>query len=254
MADKKIDKALYGPSTFEVALGALLGLLVGVLAACVFLIFKPVRTVKELPKEPEIGAIYYIAGKVDTSRGRSWTDKQRQFISGASVNLTEEEVNAWAVTLDPDFASKAAAAAKPAPPPAKPVPGKKPAAPTPPPAAASAPKATPTGFFNVSSPIFRLAGNQLQIASTVTLNFYGTTFDVMLVATGGFVRDENHIVFRPEKYYLGSCPLHRIPMLAKPVTTRFYAAQKVTEELQVAWEKVTAVTVENGLLRISTAP
>ena len=38
MADKKLEKALYGPSMTEVALGAVLGLIVGVLAACVYLI------------------------------------------------------------------------------------------------------------------------------------------------------------------------------------------------------------------------
>src|SRR5688500_75518 len=64
MADKKIEKALYGPSTTEVALGAILGLAAGLLAACVYLVFRPVLQVKEMPKEDDVvrGAIYFIPG------------------------------------------------------------------------------------------------------------------------------------------------------------------------------------------------
>ena len=60
MADKKLEKALYGPSMTEVALGAVLGLLLGLLAASVYLVFKPVAAVKELPKEPLRSVVYYI--------------------------------------------------------------------------------------------------------------------------------------------------------------------------------------------------
>ena len=83
MADnKKIEKALYGPSTTEVALGALLGLIAGVLAACTYLVFKPVTQVKELPKEPIRGMLYYIPGADSNAKSRNWAAKQKQFVAG----------------------------------------------------------------------------------------------------------------------------------------------------------------------------
>ena len=48
MADKNIEKALYGPSYLEVALGAILGILIGVFAAGLYFVFKPVEKVLRL--------------------------------------------------------------------------------------------------------------------------------------------------------------------------------------------------------------
>ena len=45
MADKNIQKALYGPSYFEVGLGAVLGILIGIVAAVLYFTFKPVEKV-----------------------------------------------------------------------------------------------------------------------------------------------------------------------------------------------------------------
>jgi hypothetical protein len=243
--NKKIDKALYGPSTFEVALGALLGLLVGVVAACVFLAFKPVKTVKELPKEPALGAIYYIPGKIDGSKGRTWVDKQREFLAGSTILLTEEELNAWAASIN--------SSTPPAPPPkpASAKPGAKPAPAKPEDKAADAP---PAGFFTAGPLVYRLVGDQLQAATKCTLNYFGVTSDFQVIATGGFTRKDNHIVFVPEKLYFGSCPLHRLPILAGLVLPRIYASQKISDELAASWEKVTGITVEKDLLKVSTSP
>jgi hypothetical protein len=245
--NKKIDKALYGPSTFEVALGALLGLLVGVIAACVFLAFKPIKTVKEMPKEPALGAVYYLPGRVDGSKGRTWSDKQKQLLAGSPIYLTEEELNAWAAAISstpPPPAAKPAAG-KPAP--GKPAPAKpdeKSGEPTPPPA----------GFFTAGTLVFRLTGNQLQVGTKCTLNYFGLATEFQVVATGGFTKKDNHVVFSPEKFYFGSCPLHKLPMLAGVVLPRIYASQKISDELSSAWEKVTEVAVEKDLLKVTTAP
>ena len=87
MADKKIEKALYGPSLTEVGLGAVLGLVAGVLAACVFLVFfKPVMPVKEMPpKDKQVqGTIYYLLGGDSSAKSRTWSAKQKQFVAGTS--------------------------------------------------------------------------------------------------------------------------------------------------------------------------
>src|SRR5258708_36315203 len=105
----------------EVALGAVPGLIVGVLAACVYLVFKPVTQVKELPKEVTRSVVYYIPGNEGGAKSKNWQAKQKQFLSNPTftINLVEEELNAWANTL-------AAPSAPPPPPPSQP--GAKPAA------------------------------------------------------------------------------------------------------------------------------
>src|SRR6187551_1362179 len=97
MADKKLEKALYGPSTTEVALGAILGLAAGLLAACVYLVFKPVLQVKEMPKEKDVvrGAVYFIPGSESTAKGKGYVAKQKALVGGTAVELTEDELNAW---------------------------------------------------------------------------------------------------------------------------------------------------------------
>ncbi len=98
MAAKKLDKALYGPSVAEVALGAVLGLLVGVVVAAIFLVFKPVATVKEMPKQVSRTTVYFLPGS--TAGARGWEDKQKQFLAGASIAVSEADLNAWAVAAD----------------------------------------------------------------------------------------------------------------------------------------------------------
>jgi len=89
MADKKIEKALYGPSMTEVALGAVLGLVVGVLAACVYLVFKPVSLVKEMPPADKQlkSMVYYIPGSESGAKSKGWQAKQKQILSNPTFTL-----------------------------------------------------------------------------------------------------------------------------------------------------------------------
>src|SRR5882757_8293221 len=142
MADKKLEKALYGPSMTEVALGAVLGLIVGVLAACAYLVFKPVSQVKEMPKEVSRSVVYYIPGSESSAKAKGWQAKQKQFLSNPtfSFDLVEDDLNAWASTL-----------AAPAAPPPVPKPGAKPAAAAP----ADPAKPATDGIFNPGRPNFK---------------------------------------------------------------------------------------------------
>src|SRR6187431_338358 len=111
MADKKIEKALYGPSTTEVALGAILGLAAGLLVACVYLVFRPVLQVKDMPKEKDVvrGAVYFIPGSDNSTKGKTYAAKQKALIGGAPVELTEDELNAWSIATFGEPAKPAAA-------------------------------------------------------------------------------------------------------------------------------------------------
>ncbi|MES1166853.1 MAG: hypothetical protein ABUL68_02525, partial [Pseudomonadota bacterium] len=94
MASKKIDRALYGPSWAEVIIGAVLSFVLGVLLAATLLILKPVPTVRELPKEPVAGVVYYIEGSKDATKGKLWASKHQMLATGTSVTLSEDELNA----------------------------------------------------------------------------------------------------------------------------------------------------------------
>jgi len=99
-----------------------------------------------------------------------------------------------------------------------------------------------------------LIGGELQIGYKRTLNAFGLVYEVPAYMTGSFGRKDNHVVFEPHQVYLGSCPLHRLPGLAGVMSRRTFAALKLPEKLTSAWEKVSDVSVENSLLKISMAP
>jgi hypothetical protein len=251
MADKNIQKALYGPSYFEVALGAILGILVGIVAAVLYFVFKPVEKVTQLPKETVPNVVYFIPGKESATRAKGWAVKQKAFLEGGEVLLKDEELNAWGATLS-DW--------KPADPKSPPKPG------TPPPkAGAPAKPAAPANpgepvveekevFFAVGAPNFSIRENRLQIALLCHLNYYGVGADVWVKATGRFTRTGDSYSFTPAEFYFGSCPLHLFPAAANYVTTILLAELKLTDGMKLAWSKVSLATIDGEQLKIITKP
>jgi hypothetical protein len=229
MADTKIEKALYGPSTTEVAIGAILGLLVGVLAACVFLVFKPVQSVKALPKEPAKGVIYYVAGSEIAGKATGLPAKLKTLSAGGTASFNEDELNVWSASLGEGHAK----------------PG---------PDGAPAKKAAPSGFFNATTPNFRIVGDKLQVGFVVTINYFGITFDFVSFATGRFEPGGHGVAFNPDTFYFGSCPLHKLPAATSIIAGRLESAQKVPEEIRAAWTKVSEAVVDHGLLKVTTSP
>lgn len=237
MADKKLEKALYGPSMTEVALGAVLGLVVGVLGACVYLVFKPVAQVKELPKEPLRSVVYYIPGTESNAKSKGWQAKQKQMLSGKafSLSLVEDELNMWANTIaDPAPAPKPAGK-----------PGAKPAAKT-----EDAPKAVGDGIFNPGKPNFHIVDGKLQIGGKCLLNWYGLTYEVTVVTTGTFSKSGDSVSFSADKVYLGSCPVHLLPGVAGPLVAHLITRVKVADEMRAAWAKLDSASIEGGALKL----
>ncbi|HEY0864977.1 MAG TPA: hypothetical protein VGD97_12800 [Lacunisphaera sp.] len=232
MADAKIEKALYGPSMTEVALGAILGLIAGVLVACVYLVFKPVSQVKEMPPEDKVvkGMVYFIPGNESNAKSRGWQAKQKQILGSPTftVDLVEDELNAWANTL--------AAPAAPAP---------KPGAP----AGAAAPAPAGDGIFNPGKPNFKvIAGNKLQISAKCVLNWYGLTKEVTVIATGAFAKSGDTVGFVVDTLHLGSCPVQLLPSLGGPLMAHLIARTKVPDEVRAAWAKLDSVTIDGPKL------
>lgn len=224
MAAKKLEKALYGPSMTEVVLGALLGLLVGVSAACVYLVFKEVPTVKQIPKEPVRGVVYYLPGSDSNAKSRGWEAKQKQFLSGATISLNEDELNAWANSI------KAPVAAKPA------------------------PGAAPVSedYFVPGQPNFRIVDGKIQIGLSCKLNWYGLATEVTVQATGDFRSVGSEFAFVPETVYLGSCPVHQLPGMASLLVGQILNRQKIPDEARAAWAKVSDISLEGSLLKLGT--
>jgi hypothetical protein len=237
MADKKIEKALYGPSTTEVALGAILGLAAGLLVACVYLVFKPVQQVKEMPKEKDVvrGAVYYLPGSDSGTKGKGYVAKQKTLISGTGIELTEDELNAWsAATFTGGTGGKAAP--KPA------TPGKD---------GGGDAGAGYDGIFNPGVPNFKFVRGNLQIGTKCVLNWYGLTKEITVYTVGSFARSGDDVVFVPQELFLGSCPVHMIPKLADPLMGHLLGRKKVPDEIKSAWAKVSNATVEASTLKLT---
>jgi len=251
MAAPKLDKALYGPSVTEVALGAVLGLIAGVLVACVYLVFKPVSQVKALPKETLRSMVYYIPGNDSNAKSKGWQAKQKQFLAGTSITVVEEELNAWSASAAAPAPAVAKPAAKPpAPKPGapKPKPGEKPK-----PAEEKADESKPVqeGIIIPYAPNFRVVDDKLQIGLKCTLNWYGLTYDTTVIAIGGFGKSGDQIVFQPEKVYLGSCPVHLLPAVSGVLLSQIVAKEKVPDEVRTAWTKLTTVTIGGGTVKFT---
>ncbi|HND62423.1 MAG TPA: hypothetical protein PLB90_13155 [Opitutaceae bacterium] len=220
---KKIDRALHGPSWLEVFIGAALAVLIGVVLGAAVLIFKPVTQVRELPKEPDADTVYYIEGSHDSGKGRRFAQKQKMLVAGRSVDFNEDEIN---MVLTP-----AAAPAKG---------GKEPPAPV--------PGLVSTGTANV-----RIQGGTLQVSVPVRLFYptFGLDATVLVHSTGAIVKAGDRFVYEPETFYLGSCPVQRIPGAAGYVMGKILASDKLPGELAEAWSKLSDATVEGALLKLT---
>lgn len=244
MANVKIEKALYGPSWMEVGLGAVLGLLVGVATACVYLTFKPVKTVKEPPKDDSRvpGMVYYQPGRTDGASA-GWQNKQKRFLAGGSVELNESELNAWAAV---DLKGSAPKPAGPGAPPPAAAPAKAPAD------AAKAGEAPASGQFLSGQVVnFRLIGDRLQFGFTCHLDYFGLGTDVVVHAVGRLRNTSDGVRFAADEFYIGSCPLNKLAGAGLPLMSKLMSLHPVSDEMKQAWAKVTEAKIEGGQLKLS---
>jgi hypothetical protein len=228
MASRKIDRAKYGPSTTEVFLGAMLSILLGLIFALAYLVAKPVQIAKSSAKEPVAGQTTFVRGTRDDDRGKQWLRKKQLFTEGKSVAVNEDELNAW-ITAGTE--------------PEPPQPGgpKKLMQAVPPP---------PVGALSFGTPNFRVRNGALQIGSEGTLNLDLVDLKRPLVmrATGRFVKRDDGFTFVPDQFYLGCCPLHRLPGVAALVLDRLLENAKIPEDIAAAWKKLADVSIDENTL------
>jgi len=233
----KTERALRGPGLFEITLGVLLSIVLGVVVAVVFLILKPVEVVKELPKEPVLGAVYFVEGASNANKSRQWQRKRQMLSEGntADITFSEEELNAWIGSMVPAAPVKPKAA----------------------PAAKTAPKApdakpAPAGpFLVLDSPNFRIQDDVLQMGLSTTLNAFGVSMPLILQARGHFAKGSNGFVFVDDELYVGSLPTQKVPGLKGFIVQRLLASQEIPDDLRAAWDKLSLVAVEGNVLHLS---
>jgi hypothetical protein len=221
----KLQRKIDGPGWIEVFLGAVLSLALGVVLAVAFLVFKPVISVKELPKEPVKDVVYYIEGTRDSSKFRELNSKKKMMAQGQSVVLNEDELNTFVM------------------PPVAPREPKKMELPQ---------EEKPAAEKVVAGlPNFRIRDNVMQIGMPLQLSAYDLQHEVILQTRGGFAKVGDTVVFQPNQFYLGSCPLDRIPAAKDYVIRQVLARAKVPDEVVAAWKNVADAAVEGSKLRLT---
>lgn len=217
----KFDRSQYEPSMIEITLGALLSVLLGVVLAAVWLVLKPVETVREIPDEPVPGKVYYVEGRAGSTSAREWMAKWQRFAAGGSVTLDEGDLNTA-------YRAKAAEAEK---------------------AKKDEPKAEP-GMITPGQLNFRISDGQLQIGAPVELSVIGFQKKLQVFAQGGFERSGDHFVYAPDKFYVGSLRVEKIPVVGGLIVDRFLAAMHPSEDVAVAWNRLGDVKLEGSQLQL----
>jgi len=215
--DKKQARAVYGPGWIEIIFGAGLSLVVGIIAAAVWLVFKPVVTAKEPSEAANQNTVYYLPGVSNANTGRTWMRKKQLLVEGqpGDLVLTEVELNGWAVNA------------------MKPL----------------SPSSTDTV---VPAQInFRIADGLLQIGAPATVNLVGFAIPIVIQTRGDFQRDGEQFAFVPRELFLGSLATHRIPNFAPKVLQFIAQIQPLPADVLEGWKKLSAVAVEGEHLRVT---
>ena len=215
-SNKRIDRAINGPGLFEVTLGALLGISLGVALGAVYLALKPVTLLTKPPESTVSEGVYLLQGASSSSKARQWSRKHQLLSEGsaADVLFSEEELNAWV----------ASATAK---------------------APADSSKLVTPEWVN-----FRINGGLMQIAVMGKLSALELTHSLVIQARGKFVPGANGFEFIANEFYIGSLPLHTVPGLSQWVIQRVLSNQNFPDELKAMWLKLKLVAVEDNALHI----
>jgi hypothetical protein len=220
----KLQRKIDGPGWFEVIFGAALSVLLGAVLAVAFLVFKPVTSVKEMPKEPADDTVYFIEGTREGSKIREVSAKRRLMAEGSSVVLNEDELNTLVM------------------PPTAPPQPKKMELPQP----DQGPDTIVAGLPN-----FRIRDNVMQIGVPVQLNVYEMEKKIIVQTRGAFAKSGESVIFQPGELYIGSCPLERLPAVRDFVVKKIFEKAKVPDDVVAAWKNVADATVEGSTLRLT---
>ncbi len=216
MARKK-DRA---PKPYEIAIGAILSLILGVAGAVVFLVLQPPEEVKEMPSPEErvFGRVYVVPGKLGTDEHNTWQAKEEAIKAKRSGTITvvEQELNRWAAARFGEEAERTAAVG-----PVQIEPG---------------------------TPDFRIEGENLVVGLPTEWTVFGQSRELQAQATGVIEKDGGIFRFAHDRVYVGSC---RVPgILANRLIRQLVSAFEVSEELREGWASVESAAIEEGKLTV----
>jgi len=253
MVSSKIERAKYGPGVLEVILGALLSLILGAVLAVCYLILQPVQIGKTPDKEQPTSPVIYVKGGQDEDRSKQWLRKKQLFTENSSVEVNEDELNAWITAGTTPVPPKPADVKKPEQPAddKKSDPKAKDKKPEPPPT--PPPPAGPTETLQFGSPNFHIENGVLQIGREGELNIdmVGLKLPFVIQASGRFTKTPEGFVFVPDQFYIGCCPLHKLPGVAGFVVDRLLANEKLPDDVSAALKKLADVAVEGDTLKLT---
>ncbi len=252
----KSRRGEYEPSWTEVTIGAFLSVLIGAVLGVVFLVFKPVITVKDAPKDDERdrSSVYFIEGGRDPAKAKLASTKRKTFAAGGSVVVDENELNsltgpaagAPVKPVVPVPAAKSAPGAKAAPA------SKAPPPPVAPEAKPGAPASIPSGLGYVAGvPNFRINDSALQLAVPTKLYVFGLELSVIVQGRGSFVKSGESFVYDPTTLLVGSCPVDRLPFARDFVVKKIFGAQPVPEDISKVWNTLSDVAVVGTALKLT---
>ena len=216
-----------GPSWGEVIFGAVLSAALGIVVGAFYLAIKPVKRLGELPKDAPPGSVAYVEGVRGYYTSAAVEAKRRAFAAGGSVLVDEAEIN---VLLSG---------------PMKPPPAPLPANMLVQPPAPPAPKEFERSPLNV-----RISDGTIQFASTYTVNESWISYSVIVQARGTFAKVGSTFAFVPDVFYVGCCPLQRIPYVREWVMNRLLFTEPIPDDVAEAWSKLADVSIEGSKLRL----
>lgn len=203
-----------GPGLGEIVLGSILSIVLGGLLAALFLAARPMKVVKEVPKEAEAGVVYFIEGKKDYEASRRWMFKRDVFVQGQTVEVTEGELNYWVGSVYP--------------PPAKDAPN--------------------DAMFSVGTPQFHIADDELKAGALCRLNLFGLVHEIAVQSAGGFVKVGDSYEYRARELKVGGLPAHLLGPVGGMIFKQIAGAFVPPEDVAAAWVKLTDVHVEGNVL------
>ena len=92
-----------------------------------------------------------------------------------------------------------------------------------------------------------------QIGSEGELNvdMLGFKLPFIMQASGRFMKTTEGFVFVADQFYIGCCPLHKLPGVAGFVFDRVLASEKIPQDVAAAWKKFADVSIEGDSMKLT---
>jgi len=215
-SSQKLERQLYGPSMFEVTLGALLSLGLGAVLAAGYLAVQPVDTVTRLPREPDPDKVYYVTGSARSSLGKGWLRKKQLLLEPGQtrIEITEDELNTWLGSSEMQ-ADKSDAK---------------------------------DGIVTVKRMNFRIRDDALQVGLPCEVSVAGQRYALVVQTRGGFKESGGQFTYAADEVMVGHLAAHRLPIVGGLVVRGLESIHTVPAELEEAWGTLSEVSVQGDRL------